>query len=84
MDNAVGVVLSPAGLKSLNKGKKRKANITEWKDNKRRILRQTGKGYVTRKGQEKPGKQGPLLVSGKKLYVIVYFILVFVILGATV
>lgn len=84
MADAVDVVLSPAGLKSLNKGKKRKSNITEWTDNKRRILKQAGKGYVTRKGQEKLGKQGPMLVSGKKLYVIVYFTLVLFFLGATV
>ncbi|KAJ8930801.1 hypothetical protein NQ314_016357 [Rhamnusium bicolor] len=61
MEDACEVVLSPAGLKSLNKGKKGKVNITKWKDNERRILRQAGKSYVTRKRQEKPAKQGPVL-----------------------
>lgn len=63
------VVLSSSGIKQLNKGKKRKVNPSEWKDNKRKQLRAAGQEYMTRKGVLVPAKQAPNSVSGITFYV---------------
>lgn len=62
-------LLSPAAVKSQNKKLKRKVNVNEWKDIKRKRLRNAGAAHTTRKGKEIPEKPPPRKVSGKTLYV---------------
>lgn len=68
MEEVARVSVSFCGEKQLNKGRKRKINISEWKDNKRKALRNSGKEYVSRKGTVVPGKVPPNNVSRKRLY----------------
>lgn len=51
-----------------NVGKKRKTKLKEWKDRQRKILRDAGKPYTNRKGQEKTGKSCPKEVCGRTVY----------------
>lgn len=53
------VVLTPSALKSLYKTKKRKINLEDWKDNKRKALKQSGQEYTSRSGTQRPAKRQP-------------------------
>ncbi|KAJ4435948.1 hypothetical protein ANN_18571 [Periplaneta americana] len=56
MTEVVKQAVSISAEKQLNKGRKRKINIHEWKDNKNKALRNAGKPYMSRKGHFVPGK----------------------------
>ena len=66
---ALGAYLSAADLKRSNLGKKRKREVNEWKDRKAKRLRNAGKPYTTRKGQQKEGKKEPKQVRGITVYI---------------
>lgn len=44
-------------LKKLNQGKKRQINLENWKDERRKMLRNSGKEYISRNGKVVPGKK---------------------------
>lgn len=71
------VNLSPSALKTLNKTRKRKININEWKDVKRKTLRNSGKEYEGRNMKRYPAKNQPKEVSGITLYCSIVFWLIF-------
>lgn len=45
--------------------RKRKSNPSEWKDNKRKILKDAGKAYETRNGKPKQEKMSSNCVSNQ-------------------
>ncbi|KAK7167173.1 hypothetical protein R3I94_001543 [Phoxinus phoxinus] len=51
--------MSAADIKRQNLGKKRRTNIYEWKDRARKYLRDAGKPYVNRRGEQTRGKSPP-------------------------
>ncbi|XP_048035147.1 uncharacterized protein LOC125260703 [Megalobrama amblycephala] len=51
--------MSAADINRQNVGKKRRANMNEWKDRARKSLRDAGKPYVNRRGEQKRGKSPP-------------------------
>ncbi|KAJ4447286.1 hypothetical protein ANN_09290 [Periplaneta americana] len=51
------VVVTPVYKKAINKGRKRKINIDEWKDVARKSLKEHGKEYTTRNDIVKRAKQ---------------------------
>lgn len=57
--------MSAADINRQNVGKKRRANMNEWKDRARKSLRDAGKPYVNRRGEQKRGKSPPKAVSEK-------------------
>ncbi|KAJ4441132.1 hypothetical protein ANN_10982 [Periplaneta americana] len=57
--------------KSLNMSRKRKINMSEWNDIKRKKLRDSGKPYNSRKGKEVPGKTLPNKEAVKEAGVII-------------
>lgn len=63
------LTMSAADIHRLGIGKKRRVNLTEWKDRARKCLRDAGKPYVNRRGQQKEGKSPPKEVSGITVYV---------------
>lgn len=50
-------------IKKVNHGRKRKINLDNWNDFKRKQLKDSGKEYVTRKGIVVPKKSVPETVS---------------------
>ena len=59
---------SPSYKQNLNKGRKRRTNIDEWKNVKRKTLKQHGREYITRKGVIKVvKKKHPNAVSGIRM-----------------
>lgn len=56
--------LTNSAEKRLNKGRRRKIRISEWKDNKNKALRNAGNPYKSRKGYLVPGKGASQKVSG--------------------
>lgn len=53
------VVLTPSAVKSLYKTKKRKINPEKWKDNERKVMKQSGRQYTSRNGTQRPPKPLP-------------------------
>ncbi|KAJ8867714.1 hypothetical protein PR048_031517 [Dryococelus australis] len=53
------LLLTGSAEKQLNKGRTRKIRLSEWKDNKNKALRNSGKPYGNRKGTFVPGKCAP-------------------------
>lgn len=43
-------------IQKLNKRKKRRIHVENWMDVKRKILRDSGQAYTTRKGKDRPKK----------------------------
>jgi hypothetical protein len=56
--------LSPAQVCSLNKGKRKQVVMGEWKDFKRKSLKEAGKAYNSRKGVEVQAVNPPNQVRG--------------------
>ncbi|KAL0149227.1 hypothetical protein M9458_055461, partial [Cirrhinus mrigala] len=52
-------VMSASDIKRQNLGKKKRADMTKWKDRVRKALRDAGKPYLTRRGEKKTGKNPP-------------------------
>lgn len=63
------VRLSTSGLNDLNNGKRRKIFITNRKDYKRKILKDAGEPYISRRGKAISGKPEPSEVGGTTCYV---------------
>ncbi|KAJ4447263.1 hypothetical protein ANN_09267 [Periplaneta americana] len=61
------VVITPVYKKTINKGRKHRINIDEWKDVKRKSLKEHGKEYTSRNGIVKRAKQPPNCLSGIKI-----------------
>lgn len=59
MADGQNILLTPSSIKSLYKAKKRKLNVEKWKDNERKILKQSGKSYSSRNGTTRQAKQAP-------------------------
>lgn len=62
------MTLTASGVKRVNNVRKRKINIGQWKDVKRKRLRDAGLQHKSRKGKLIPAKQPPTQVSGIMLY----------------
>nr|CAD7407062.1 unnamed protein product [Timema poppensis] len=50
------VSLTSSAEKKLNKGRRRKLSISEWKDNRRKALRNSGSPYISKMNVPVPGK----------------------------
>ena len=60
--------ISAADINRQNLGKKRRVHMNEWKDRARKSLRDAGKPYVNRRGEQKRGKGPPKEVSEITVY----------------
>lgn len=69
MADVNSISISPRALKANNKGKKRKVNTDKWKNNIRKVLRNSGKAYTTSTGAKVERKSHPIEVSGRMLYI---------------
>ncbi|KAJ8891992.1 hypothetical protein PR048_004557 [Dryococelus australis] len=58
------LLLSGSAEKQLNRGCREKTQLSEWKDNKNKSLRNAGKLYRNRKGMFVPGKCASEMMSG--------------------
>ena len=63
MSSGSSVNLSPGDQKRLNSGRKRKVNVNNWNDKKRKTSRDTGNPYISRNKKPVPGKLPPGEVS---------------------
>lgn len=72
MSNLKRLSISVSDQTMLNK-RKNEVNITKWKDKKRKLLRDSGKEYVSRNGKTVPGKTPPVKVSNTFLSLKIYF-----------
>lgn len=66
------VRVSSSGLNDLNKGKKRKIDVMNRKDCKRKILKDAGQPYISRRGKAVSGKPGPSQVCGTTCFVQIF------------
>lgn len=69
MADVNSLVTSLSGQKANNKGKKRKVNADKWKNNVRKVLRNSGKPYISSRGRQVDGKLHPNEVSLTMLYI---------------
>lgn len=63
--------LNTSVLKKVNKYRKRKLNVDNWADNKRKKLKDAGKAYISRKGKQVAEIKPPEKVSGITMYSII-------------
>jgi len=66
MSDKQSMNLSTSAVKSLYKAKRRRLNVDNWKDNKRKILKQSGREYTSRDGTKRLAKQPPKSVMEKR------------------
>ena len=63
------VSLSSCDIKTLNKGRKRKIEPSQWKQNVKKKCRNNGKLYLSKSGQLVPEKRASEQVSETTLYI---------------
>lgn len=63
-----GVFVSPSALKHLNRGKKRKTNMENWKAVSRKRKRERGEPYVSKRNVPVAAVKLPEKVGGTMLY----------------
>ncbi|KAG8299225.1 hypothetical protein J6590_106167, partial [Homalodisca vitripennis] len=59
MTSEPGVVISPGVQNRLNKGRKRKMKINQWKETNRKRARDAGNPYISKRKKPVPGKLPP-------------------------
>lgn len=68
MADTMNVSLTLSMENKLKKGKKRSINIRNWKDNRRKLLKDSGSPYLSKRNVYIPGKIPSNAVSRTMLY----------------